>query len=211
MAGKERTLRELIRHLLEQFDPTEAKDILVKAGDAAGLVIIAKVKDEYPPLPPQRGQYVTPLQTAKQLRWWWYNMREIAKGNPPPDSLRGWKAAYRKVNGVRTLVLSGHYKRTGTLVRSIDYDVASNSRGLTVRVGPTMGRKSAESDKAGDYGNYVIGMPPPDGPQARIHQDRWQPLQLIVNEATDEAYDAFFDKFSDEVYNRLIARGWTGI
>src|SRR5512139_4132322 len=106
MARKERSLSELVSHLLEQFDPQEAKDILEKAGNAAGIVVLAKVKDEYPPLPPQRGQYVTPLQTAKQLRWWWAQMSAIASGDPVPDSLRGWKAAYRKVHGKRTLVIS---------------------------------------------------------------------------------------------------------
>ncbi len=211
MARKERNLGELMDHLLKQFNPDEAKAILVKAGDAAGIVVLGKVKDEYPPLPPTKGEYITPLQTAKQIRWWWAQMNAIADGQAPPESLRGYKAVRRKVDGVRKLVISGHYKRTGTLVRAIDFETSATRRGTLVEIGPTMGRQNNASSEVGKYADYVIGLPPPEGQQARIHQDRWLPLQLIVDEAADDAYEQFFAVFADEVVARLKGRGWTNI
>lgn len=210
MPPRQRSLRELMDTLLKQFDPEEAEDILLSAAEKAGVEAVARVRNEYPPEPPGKDA-PTPLMTAKQWRWWWAMMRNIAEHREVPDSLRGYKAAYRKVNGVRKLVISGHYKRTGTLVRSINYDVQTSREGFSILVGPGMAREHKAGSNIASYAEYVIGYPPPEGHQAAIHQGRWKPIYDIISEASDDIIDVFFDNFIEDVYSRLQARGWQSI
>ncbi len=203
------SLAKMMDTLLKQFDPHEAEDILLSAADKAGIEAVARIRNEYPP-PPPGPSAPTPLMTAKQWRWWWAMMRNIAEHREVPDSLRGYRASYRKVNGRRTLVISGHYKRTGTLVRSLDYDVKAGREGFVLRVGPGLARE-AKSKGIASYAQYVIDYPPPEGHQARIHQGRWAPIYDIINDASEDIINVFFDSFIEDVYSRLKGRGWQGI
>lgn len=174
--------------------------MIIAAADDVGLAVLEKVGEEYPPAAPT-GQEPSPLHTKKQWRWWWAMMHNIAsKEGDVPESLRGWRASYRRVDGRKTIVINpgSHYKRTGTMVRSINYDVVKEGRGITITVGPTMARADG-----GDYARFVIGLPPPDGEQARIHQDRWIPLETLIADMDDKLFSVFMKSLNKELDKAL--------
>lgn len=196
---------DLLESYLSLLGEYELREIVAEAGQVVGLKIMELVGSTYPPEPPERGGDRSPLQTPKQIRWWWAMMHAIANGQPVPDSLRGWKAAYKTVNGVKTLVIdsSSGYKRTGSLVRSIGYEVREYSRGIDLLVGPSLGRDAGSGKNVEDYAKFVIDLPPPEGEQARIHQDRWVPLARLIEEHIDELYALWWDEIKKRLQQRL--------
>lgn len=193
------------------FNDQAVYDIVYEAAELVGAEAVDRLGDIYPPDPPGPGA-PSPLHTAKQWRWWWGSMHRIAKGEPVAESLRGWKAVYRKINGRKTLVIkSGSgYKRTGTLVRSISHKVDKKDRGVVIDIGPAMAREFT-GDTAADYADFVIGLPPPAGPQARIHQGRWVPLVQAIEDMNDALLDMLEKEIVEGVRRRLRGRGsYTG-
>lgn len=191
--------------LVTMFSADTLNEILIAAADATGVSAVAFVLDEYPPESPGRptppGR--SPIRTPKQKRWWWATMNAIAKGESPPEELRGWKAAYKKVAGRKTIVISGGYKRTGTMVRGITHKVTKVGKlGVDIKVGASMARNKKEG-----YADYVIGLPPPKGQQAAIHQDRWIPLVTILKKRQPELYKIFIQNIGLEMQKRWKSLG----
>jgi len=205
-------LTEFLNGLRVMFDDDAVYDMIEEAADVIGMTALEELGDIYPPDPPD-GTEPSPLRTPKQRRWFWWSMTRIARGEPVSESLRGWKASYKKINGHKTLVISDKsgYKRTGTLVRSINYEVNKKGDGVIVAIGPTMAREVGGGDVA-DYASYVIGLPPPEGYQAKIHQDRWVPLETAIANMSDKLMEVFQDELIEIVRKRLKGHGysWTG-
>jgi hypothetical protein len=198
-----REITELFGALRILFDDDTVLAIMDAAADAIGIQALDNLGDVYPPKPPGPDA-PSPLVTPKQKRWWWAMMNKIADGEEVPETLRGWKVSRRKVHGRKTLVIaaSSGYKRTGTLVRSINYEVRRSGQGITVAIGPSMARESTAGTEA-DYADWVIGMPPPVGKQARIHQDRWVPLQIAIERMAPELLDKFEEELIEQIRTRL--------
>lgn len=197
-------LAKVLEPVYAIFDESVVNGLIQGAAHKAGIEGVRIVLNHYPPEPPG-SDAPSPLRTAKQWRWWWANMRALAdpkKRHTVPDSLRGWKARYVKVGKRKVLKLSGHYKRTGTLVRSISYDVSrDDGGGTTIAIGPTMARgiHHISSRKPGAYAKYVIGKED----QAPIHKGRWEPLVDIVDQNSKQIMQAFLQSFAQLVSQQL--------
>lgn len=199
-------MSDQLAHWLSTFSDQEAARITKVAAEAVGLRIMELIGETYPPEPPNQAEWRGKmLHTDKQRRWWWAMMNRLARGEIVPDSLRGWRAAYRTVKGRKTLVISGHYKRSGTMVRSLNYAVSAAPHGSIIEVGPTMAREQRVA-KAGEtvatYAEYVIGPKPPKGKQARIHQDRWLPLFDLLERHSTELFGLFYEEAMREIQRR---------
>lgn len=199
-----------LKHVLDpvyaMFDEKVVNGMIRVAANKAGVEGLRLVLNAYPPLPPGPGA-PSPLRTAKQWRWWWAQMSALAdpkRRASVPDSLRGWKAHWVKVGKHRELKISGHYKRTGTLVRSISYDVDQSNGSTVIAIGPTMARgiSHQESHKPGEYAKYVIGK----DSQAPIHRGRWTPLVDIVDGNSKAIIQAFLRAFAEEVKREVRYR-----
>lgn len=208
MAVNSRDIEALFGALRILFDADTVGKIVQEAADVIGIEALDRLGSIYPPSPPDDSS-PSPIHTDKQRRWWWAMMNKIASGEPAPESLRGWKASYKKVAGRKTLVINPRsgYKRTGTLVRSINYEVRHSGQGVTVAIGPTMARE-ATAGSAADYADFVIGNPPPEGKQARIHQDRWAPLEKAVADMSDELLDKFEEELIEQIRKRMKGHGY---
>ena len=141
--------------------------IFETAGKTAGAKFDQLVREELPP--PVRVQRQAPYWTDKQRRWWWGTMHAKAQGKS--KALPGWKAVYRQVNGRKTLIISGHYKRTGKLVQSLTYDVVTHADETLIRYGSN--RLSAK---------YVIDQED----QATYHKGNWRTLNAMAADYQDE-------------------------
>lgn len=142
-------------------------------------------RGEYPP--EVRKQAAAPYWTKKQTRWWWATMHAKAQGKS--KALPGWKAAYRKVHGRKTLVLSGGYKRTGTLVRTLLYVVEDIPNGVQTVYGTN--RK---------YAKYVIGN---DDDQATYHKGNWAQLSALARQHATALQRVFEQAVMNEINRRL--------
>ena len=195
---------KVLGDLLLLYDTAVIQDVLDVAGKKTAEFIMQLVKSEYPP--PQRKKSMNPpmLRTAKQKRWWWYWMNQIAEGNTPPDNLLGWKASYKRVDGRKVLWIDAQsgYKRTGTLVRGITYTVDVNDDALEIQVGTGLASIMDDRDVE-SYARYVIDVPPPDGQQARYHQNNWKPLVEIVNDNADEIMSYLGNALFNEINKRV--------
>lgn len=120
------------------------------------------------------------------------NMKASGQESRLPGVVRqnmiGWKAAYRVVNGVRTIQLSGSYKRTGTGVKSLGYDVNRVSDGVEVVYG---------TNRA--YMRYVIDA----RDQAEYHKGNWPTLQELLIQNQQALYDKFGEVVGLEIEKRL--------
>jgi hypothetical protein len=192
MAEISRPLSEQVVYWLETFSPKVQSQIIAEAATDVSLRIQEMVGASYPPDPPNQADWRGKMiRTEKQKRWWWAMMNKLARGEVVPDALHGWRAAYRQVKGHKVLVISGHYKRTGTLVRSIGTHSETDKSGTSIEVGPGL---AAEMDKreVEAYSRYVIDLPPSQGgQQAAIHQNRWLPLFTLLETSQDELFDLF--------------------
>jgi len=194
------------------FAEEEILAIMNHAARLAGEQAIEFLTSEYPPeTPPRMGPHKgvlpekSPLQTPKQWKWWWAMMGRIARGESVPQSLRGWRAAYQVIDGRKTLVLDGGYTRTGTLVRSLSYEVGAIKNGIEIAVGPGAAREFSEKkEDIADYAQYVIDEAPPGGYQAPIHRDRWKPMFEILESNIDAIMQTFFDAAVEEMERQWI-------
>ena len=81
----------------------------------------------------------------------------------------------------------------------MDYHVGQiGHAGVTVEIGPTMARGVQDTDLG--YAKYVIGTPPD---QARIHQDRWTPLEELIADNEGDLFRVFMDALMRELDSRL--------
>mgnify|MGYP003438757638 CR=1 FL=1 len=144
-------------------------------------------RGEYPP--EVRKRAAAPYWTRKQTRWWWATMRAKALGKS--KALPGWKAAYRKVNGRKTLVLSGGYKRTGTLVRSLSYDVQTITGGVQMVYGTNR-----------QYAKWVLDL----ADQATYHKGNWTPLQSLAAQHAGALQRVFEQAVINEI-RRILTEG----
>ena len=151
---------------MERLD-NNLPDVFQKAGHMAGAKFDGIVRTELPP--PVRRQKQAPYWTTKQRAWWWATMRDKALGKS--KALPGWKAVYRQVNGRKTLIISGHYKRTGKLVQSLTYDVVTHADETLIRYGTNR-----------LYAKYVIDQED----QATYHKGNWRTLNAMAADHQDE-------------------------
>ena len=154
------------------------------AGQRAGAAFDHDVRTALPP--PVRRQPAAPYWTAKQRRWWWGTMHAKAQGRS--QELPGWKAAYKKVNGRKALVISGAYKRTGTLVKSLAYEV---------RQTPTMTEIIYGTNRA--YAKYVIDATD----QATYHKGNWRTLQALARDSKAHVVQVFDETINAEIERRI--------
>lgn len=166
---------------LRTFANDAYQQAITAGAERAGAKLDELVRTTLPPPRPSSGP--SPLVTDKQRRWWWATMHAKARGKS--RALPGWKAVYKRVDGRKTLVISGGYRRTGKLVQSFTWQTVAMKGGAEVRYG---------TNRA--YAPYVVG--DPDDPdkrrrQARIHQGNWQPLILIAQQGEGQIAQAFID------------------
>lgn len=164
---------DLMRHLQGGY-----VGALQAGGDRAGLKLDELVRTTLPPAKQSSGPN---LHTDKQRRWWWATMHAKAKGKS--RALPGWKAVYRVVEGRKTLVISGHYKRTGKLMQSMTWETLVQGDTVTVRYGTNR-----------VYGPFVVGDPEEadrNKRQAVIHRGNWTPLHVIAQQHLPAINDEF--------------------
>jgi hypothetical protein len=158
--------------------------IVRKAANRAGAVFDMYVRTELPP--PVRKQAAAPWWTKKQRAWWWGTMRKKALGKS--KELPGWKAVYKVIDGRRTLVLSGGYKRTGTLIKTLTYEVRQTGQTTDVVYGTNS-----------PYGKVVLDAED----QATYHKGNWKPLQTMATEAEPKVIAGFETVLNTEVEKRM--------
>ncbi|GIV82073.1 MAG: hypothetical protein KatS3mg051_1427 [Anaerolineae bacterium] len=169
---------------LAQFAQREQLAVLREAAELAGAAFDEVVRSELPP--PRRPLPQAPHWTARQRRWWWATMHAKAQGRS--KALPGWKATYRIVEGRKTLVISGFYRRTGKLVQSLTYEVRQSGANTDVVYG---------TNRA--YAAYVIDR----DRQAQYHAGNWKTLQQFATEATARVRQAFIAGIERGVARRL--------
>lgn len=157
------------------------QDRVVRYGaERAAVTFDGIVRDAIPPK--VRRLAVAQYWTPKQRRWWWATMR--AKALHKSKALPGWKAVYKMVEGHKTLVISGAYKRTGTLPKSLAYEIEQT---------PTETRVVYGTKKA--YAKYVIGK----DDQSKYHAGNWPALETLAQQHADEVRAAFAEGVYTEI------------
>lgn len=196
---------------LDLFATQQVSRILRAGAEAAGRAAVKTARQTYPP--PQRtrgqrrgatGRFISgksPLRTQRQIRWWWATMRGKAEGSIPSTVLPGWTAAYATVDGRKRLVISGSYKRSGQLERSLKFSVEM-TEGET---GPSAVTDVYADPELAPYAKYVIGQPPPEGDQALYHQGHWIPLVTLLDRNSQEILDAAEQPILEQVSMALIS------
>jgi hypothetical protein len=159
---------------IERLLKRDVSDVMRAGATRAAVTLDRIARTELPP--PVRTRPQAAHWTAKQRRWWWGTMRAKALGKS--QALPGWKAAYRKIEGRTVLVISGSYKRTGTLVRSLTYDIRQTADMTEVRYG---------TNRA--YAKWVIDRES----QATYHKGNWATLQDMAERNAAKLQDAFAD------------------
>jgi hypothetical protein len=138
---------------------TAGLDIAHQAAELTAATLDQKARETLPP-PPRRLPQAR-LWTEKQRRWWWGTMSRAADGRGQPPW--GWRA--RRDEAGR-LQISGAYRRTGTLVKSLAWEARRDKSGTTIRYGTNR-----------VYARYVID----EEQQAEYHRGNWPTLQALVN------------------------------
>ncbi len=159
-----------------------AQPIIYDGAQEVGLKLDEIARTTYPP--PVRRRRQSQYWTAKQTRAWWWAMNKIARGkrNELPaswrDSLRGWNAKYKRVGSRMQLVLSGSYRRTNTLVKSLNWRITQKPSETILEYGTN--RASAK---------WVIDKEH----QAAYHAGNWETLQDLVAENEEVLFDTWVD------------------
>lgn len=162
----------------------EKPRIIRMAGEQVGLTFDDFVKDK---LPPQvRKLKVADFWTLKQRRWWWATM--AAKADGKSNALPGWNAKWKKIKGRKTLVISGSYKRSGLLPRSLDFEIEQSSGVMLVRYGTNV-----------QYAKWVIDL----DNQSKYHAGNWPTLQALAVQATPLLRETFADVMFAQIEKRL--------
>jgi hypothetical protein len=165
------------------------QDRVIRYGaERAAVTFDGIVRDMLPPA--VRRLSVAQYWTPKQRRWWWATMH--AKALHKSKALPGWKAVYKVVDGHKTLVISGAYKRTGTLIKSLAYEIEQSHDETRV----VYGTKKA-------YARYVLDK----DDQSKYHAGNWPVLQTLAQQHAEVVRGAF----ADGVYTQMarIVRGET--
>jgi hypothetical protein len=165
---------------LEKLARKDQQRIARKAGEQVGVTFDDAVKKKLPP--PVRKLKVAQYWTDKQRGWWWATMRAKADGRS--NALPGWKARWRTVRGKKTLVISGGYKRTGLLVRSLTFDIVQARDATTVSYGTNV-----------QHAKWVIDL----NNQSKYHQGQWLALQTEARRQLPLLRDVFADVMIGEI------------
>lgn len=192
---------------LDAFSQQRVRRILRFGAEEAGKVGVRIARREYPPPARQRGQrrgasgrfisQQSPLRTERQIRWWWATMRGKAQGTVPSTVLPGWQAAFATVGGRQVLVISGQYKRTGQIERSLKFDVTVTGE----KESPVAVTTIFADEKVAPYAQYVIGQPPE---QAQYHQGHWMPLVTLLDRNIKDILSAAELKIMEQVNIAII-------
>ncbi|MHC4617403.1 MAG: hypothetical protein ACYTEQ_06580 [Planctomycetota bacterium] len=169
---------------LDRYAKRDQQRILRNAADQVGVTFDNVVKKKLPPN--VRKLKAAPHWTAKQRKWWWATMR--AKADGKSNKLPGWKAKWRQIKGKKTLVISGGYKRTGTLVRTLTWDVEQSSTVTAVKYGTNV-----------KYAKWVIDL----DHQSKYHRGNWLTLQIEAQRATPLLRDVFADVVFEQTRKSL--------
>lgn len=175
---------DIFKDALDKLLVEDRKTVVEKAAQAAMVVLDEAVRNQLPP--PVRKQSQSQHWTAKQRRWWWATMRAKALGTS--RALPGWKASFVETNGRKQLKLSGSYRRTGTLVKSMTYAVSTSGSTTTAKYGTN--RK---------YARYVVD----EERQAKYHEGNWPTLQAITRRELPRLQTAFSERLTQEINQRL--------
>lgn len=176
-----------VRRLMTRLIKQDAKAIMERGGQAAGAGFDQAVRSTLPP--PVRRQAAAPYWTDKQKRWWWGTMHRKASGQS--RELPGWKAVYRRIEGRKVLVLSGGYRRTNSLVRSLTYAVKATATEVIIAYGTNR-----------VYAKWVIDR----ANQAEYHKGNWKTLQEFAEEHETAVRTAFEQAAGAEFERRWSAR-----
>lgn len=146
------------------------------------------VRDTLPPK--QIKREASPYWTPRQLRWWWATMHAKALGRS--RALPGWKAEYEIIDGRRVLVISGAYKRTGTLIKSMSYEITSGYKDGFVYARANYGTNRP-------YAKWVVD----EENQSEYHKGNWQTLQGFIPIARQPVIDEFTTTLTEGIQKRL--------
>lgn len=169
---------------LKQLGTPATQAIFYDAAEQTAVTLDQIARDTLPP--PVRKQAAAPFWTKKQRRAWWASMHKIATGRRSElskgwkHSLAGWKARYKDGK----LILSGSYRRTNTLVKS-----------LTWRISQRKGETLIEYGTNRDYAAWVID----SENQAKYHEGNWETLQAIIEKHEDKLSKTFFDTVGEKL------------
>ncbi len=100
------------------------------------------------------------------------------------NSLRGWNASYKRVGSRMQLVLSGSYRRTNTLIKSLNWRITQRSDETILEYGTNT-----------PYAKWVIDKEH----QAEYHAGNWETLQDLVL----ENQEVLFDTWADSVWIKV--------
>jgi hypothetical protein len=153
------------------------------------VVLFDKIARDVLP-PPISRKRASPYWTEKQRRWWWATLRAKALGKS--RALPGWNAKYVERGGRMVLVISGAYKRTGTLVKSLGYRVTSGQSGNKAYAKADYGTNRT-------YAPYVIGM----AKQSAYHRDNWQTLEALLSASSNRLEQRAMSSLWDEIRKRV--------
>lgn len=181
-------LKETLRELLQE----QREPIMLQAANEAAVIMDNATRGQYPP--PKR-RLKQPFKTAKQRAWWWATLASKASGKAP-FALPGWKVNWEQVPGkrkelVRVLSISGEYKRSGTMIKSLSYKVKQSNAGRRVSI--LYGTKVK-------YARYVIGGP---DEQANYHKENWPMLQRVLSQNEPKIIDTFAVSVERQLMGRL--------
>lgn len=164
----------------------DQRGVLEYAGRRAGAAFDEVVRNELPP--PVRTRPQAQYWSARQRAWWWATMHKKARGQS--HALPGWKARYARKGGRKVLVLSGSYRRTGTMIRTLAYRVQASRDEVQVFYGTNR-----------PYAKWVIDR----RTQAAYHKGNWRTLQVLQRAYTLQITDEF-QRAAFEELERRIAR-----
>lgn len=174
---------DFLQHF-KKLQEVQQTTVLGKATLAGMLELDKRVKNIYPPAIRRLKQ---PFKTAKQRRWWWHTMALKADGKS--SALPGWSARRVKVNGRTILKISGYYYRTGTIIKSLEFEILAKKGRATGIYGTQL--KNA---------HYVIGA---GQEQAKYHRGNWLPLEDILQRYFVQVVTAVLDTAFNEVLKVL--------
>jgi len=170
---------------LKKITGEERLQVFEVMARAAGVELDGIARATLPPEPSGKSQ--SQFWTKKQRRWWWATMHAKAEGRT--RLLPGWKATYKRISGVKRLVISGSYRRTGLGVRSLTYDtVRRGGNEVLLRYGTNT-----------KYMRYVID----EEEQAKYHEGTWKTLQEIIRRNIDILSEVAAEAGAREIDRRL--------
>lgn len=179
---------ELYKRVLKLPDEIQS-EIVIESADVTMAYFDSYARSKYPP--PVKRKKVARYWTNKQRRWWWYTMRKKALGEAPLE-LIGWNAVYKEINGVKVLDISGSYKRTNTMIKSLTWELVEATKEVVAEYGTKT-----------DYAKYVIGS---DSEQSEYHKGNWSQLEKLLQNYTPQLALEFKNEVEKRVDDYLEKR-----